>query len=382
MKVVFSAGVSTLSASGGLGLSHVGRISAARDHRTTRSRSSLVEVDLAVAESAVLETQLVQLGQEGLVLANLTSVEVLQEDTLARSNAGREVRATVATVDVVVINLSVAAALRAVELLVRDVDWRLPREKLDGKSFISFSFNLREFGKSLQFDEGFGALSVALVEEAREGHDTVDLLRAELFLILNQAHSSLHSTGVLLLVHLPLAEQEEMNGFSSLPRISKSLVSAHTDVGGDQRIHGLGCNVSCCIPRLSDLGNLSIKHSLLIRVHFKGRQHIDLLDQQQWSVLLSHFQSDFSEEPCCVCILIGLPVKLNGFNLLVLLDQVGCIALEQLLNLNEVILLSQLYCLIPLIKEHTAVDGSFDIAELHKGSNSGCAEAHGLEAFA
>lgn len=213
------------------------------------------------------------------MLANLTGVEVLQEDTLARSNAGREVRATVATVDVVVINLSVAAALRAVELLVRDIDWRLPREKLDGQSFISFSLNLREFGKSLQFDEGFGALSVALVEEARKGHDTVDLLRAELFLILNQAHGSLHGAGVLLLVHLPLAEQEEMNGFSSLPRISKSLVSAHTDVGGDQRIHGFGCNISCCIPRLSDLGNLSIKHSLLIRVHFKGRQHIDLLDQ-------------------------------------------------------------------------------------------------------
>jgi len=121
----------------------VSSISSTRDHHTTRTRSSLVEVDLAMTEGAVFETQLVQLREKSLVLACLTSVVVLQEDTLSRSNAGGEVTATVATVDVVVINLRIAAALRTVELLFRHVNRRPSREQLDCQSFVGFSFSLR-----------------------------------------------------------------------------------------------------------------------------------------------------------------------------------------------------------------------------------------------
>ena len=207
MKVVIKLRESSsLSASSGLRLSHIGSISSARDHLTSRARSGLVEVDLSVAEGAVFEAQLVQLWEEGLVLASFTSVVVLQEDTLTRGDTGGEVTSTVTTVDVIVIDLGVAAALGAVELLIRHVDWRSSGEKLDSKSFISFSLGLGQFRKSLQLDEGFRALSVAFVEVARQGYNTVDLLSAELFLILDQAHSSLHGTGVFLLIHLTLAE--------------------------------------------------------------------------------------------------------------------------------------------------------------------------------
>lgn len=133
MKVVIKQRhSSSLSASSGLRFSHVGGISSARDHHTSRAGSGLVEVDLSVAEGAVLEAQLVQLGEEGLVLASLTSVVVLQEDALTRSDAGGEVTTTVTAVDVVIIYLSVAAALGAVELLLRHINRRSSGEKLDG----------------------------------------------------------------------------------------------------------------------------------------------------------------------------------------------------------------------------------------------------------
>jgi hypothetical protein len=179
---------------------------------------------------------------------------------------------------------------------------------------------LGQFRKSFQLDEGLRALSVAFVEVAREGNDTVDLLGTELFLIFDQAHSSLHGTGVLLLVHLTLAEKEEMDGFSALPGVSKSFISRGTNVGGDQRIHGLSRNVSSSIACLSNLSHLGIKHSLLVRVNLKGSEHVDLLDQQEGSVLLSHFQGDFSQKSSGICILVSLSIQFNSLDLLVLLD--------------------------------------------------------------
>jgi len=84
-----------------------------------------------------------------------------------------------------------------------------------------------------------------------------------------------------------------VNGFSSLPRISQGLVSTSTNVGGDQRIHSFGSYIGCRITRLSNLSHLGIEHSLLVRVYLEGCENVDLLDEQKWSILLSHFKSDF-----------------------------------------------------------------------------------------
>ncbi len=55
------------------------------------------------------------------------------------------------------------------------------------------------------------------------------------------------------------------------------------------------------------------------------------------------------------------------------------IALEQLLDLQEVVLLSQLDSLVPLVEEHTDVDSLLDVTLLDKGSDGGFAEAYAGE---
>jgi len=59
----------------------------------------------------------------------------------------------------------------------------------------------------------------------------------------------------------------------------------------------------------------------------------------------------------------------------------SCIALQELLNLDEVILLGQLNGLIPLIKEHTTINSFLNVTKLDVSSNSSCAESHRLETF-
>jgi len=56
--------------------------------------------------------------------------------------------------------------------------------------------------------------------------------------------------------------------------------------------------------------------------------------------------------------------------------------LEQLLNLHEVILLSELNRIVPLVKQHAAVYRAFHVAKLHIGIYGILAQAHGLELFA
>jgi hypothetical protein len=93
----------SVSTSCSLRFSHAGGVGPTDCH-TALSWDDLVEVDLAVTKGAVLEAQLIQLWEKSLMLAGLTSVVILQEDTLARGNAGGEVTAAVPTVDVIVID--------------------------------------------------------------------------------------------------------------------------------------------------------------------------------------------------------------------------------------------------------------------------------------
>ena len=62
--------------------------------------SGVSEVDLSVAERAVLELEVVEFTLKGLVLAGLAGVVLLSEDALATGNAGREVTAALSAVDV------------------------------------------------------------------------------------------------------------------------------------------------------------------------------------------------------------------------------------------------------------------------------------------
>jgi len=93
-----------------------------------------------------------------------------------------------------------AARLRALELGRLPVDRRRTREQLDRQVFVFFALLLCELWQSLQLNKCFGALTEALIEVARDGHDRVNLLGAQLLLILYQAHRSLHRLIVLFLV--------------------------------------------------------------------------------------------------------------------------------------------------------------------------------------
>jgi len=83
----------------------------------------------------------------------------------------------------------------------------------------------------------------------------------------------------------------------ALPGVGKLLVSTCTDVTRDQGVHSLRCNLGCRLPRAGDLGHLGVKDTLLVGVHLEGRQHIDLLNEKRWSILLPKFLSNSSEYP-------------------------------------------------------------------------------------
>lgn len=167
-----------------------------------------------------------------------------------------------------------------------------------------------------------------------------------------------------------------MNGFCSLPRVCQLLVSRCADVTGDQAVHGLGY-ICCCHSSACDLRHLGIKHSLFVGIYFEGSEHIYLFDKQWRSIFLSEFLSNCRKDACAFGVLVGLAEKLDGLHFLVLLDQMGGVALEQLLDLQEVVLLCQLDGLVPLVEEHAAVDGFLDVAELHVALDGRLAQAEG-----
>ena len=150
--------------------------------------------------------------------------------------------------------------------------------------------------KALELDKGLGAVAPAAIEHACNDNDTVDLSGREFFLVLNQPHSCFHGRVVLFLVELPLAQEEEVNRLCALPRIGERLISRRTDIARNQRVHSLCGNISCCLTCARDLSDLRVEHSLLVRVDFEGREHVDFLDQQERGILLSQLLGYFGEQ--------------------------------------------------------------------------------------
>ena len=141
-----------------------------------------------------------------------------------------------------------------------------------------------------------------------------------------------------------------MDSFSTLPRVGQSLVCRSRDVTRDQRVHGLSCHISSCLTCTCYLGHLCIEHTLLVRVNLEGSQHIDLLDQERRCVSLSQLLGYLSKKPSRLCVLIGLPVELYSFHLLVFLYQVTGVLREKLLYLDKAVLLCQFDGQVPLIE--------------------------------
>lgn len=131
-----------------------------------------------------------------------------------------------------------------------------------------------------------------------------------------------------------------MNGLSPFPRIGESLVGRGADIRRDQRVHGLRSYICRRLARSSNLCHLRVKDSLLERINLKSCQNINLLNQQRWSILLSQFLSYLGQNPSRISVLIGFPKEFYSFHFLILLNQMVCISLQKLLDLQEVVLLS------------------------------------------
>lgn len=153
-----------------------------------------------------------------------------------------------------------------------------------------------------------------------------------------------------------------MDGLSSFPRVSQLLVGTCADIARDETVHCFSSNLSGSLARVCDLCDLRIEDSLLVRVDFESSENVDLLDEKRRSVLLSKLLSDRSEDASRVGVLVCLSVELDCLHLLILFNEMVGIALEELLNLNEVMLLGQLDGLVPLVEQDAAVDGLLDIA--------------------
>ena len=168
-------------------------------------------------------------------------------------------------------------------------------EQLEGQILILLALLGCQRLEPLKLDEGLRTVSPTTIEHARYDHNTVNLSRRELLFVLDQPHRSLHRGVVLLLVKLPLTEQKEVNGLGTLPRIGQSFVRRGSYITGNQRIHSLGGHVGCCLSCACYLGDLSIEDPLLVRVDFEGCKHINLLNQEQRSILLSQLLSYLSK---------------------------------------------------------------------------------------
>lgn len=100
---------------------------------------------------------------------------------------------------------------------------------------------------------------------------------AALYSLITQFRSAI-SLKYLLLVELSLAEQEEVDSLSALPRVGQSFVSRGADVTRDQGVHRLCSHICSSLAGACDLGDLGVKDTLLVRVDFEGCQDVNLLD--------------------------------------------------------------------------------------------------------
>ena len=68
-----------------------------------------------------------------------------------------------------------AARLGALEFLLRSIGWWMASKQLEGKVFVLLSLLRSQCVEPLKFDEGFGTVSPAFVEQTSDDDDTVDL---------------------------------------------------------------------------------------------------------------------------------------------------------------------------------------------------------------
>ena len=113
-----------------------------------------LRVNPSVAEGAVAELEGAQSRIKGLMLADLASVVLLSQDTLARCYAWREVTATFPTIDIELRNEGLAVRLRALEFLLLLVGRRMSSKELEGKVFILLSLLCSQCFEPLKLDKG------------------------------------------------------------------------------------------------------------------------------------------------------------------------------------------------------------------------------------
>ena len=153
------------------------------------------------------------------MLADLASVVLLGQDTLARGNAWREMTATLAAVDIELGYEGLAVGLGTLELLFLLVGRRVSSKELESKVLVLLALLWSQRFEPFKLDEGLRAVSPTSIEHTGNDHDAVDFSRRKLFLVLDQPHGSLHGRVVLFLVELALTEQEEVYSLGALPRI-------------------------------------------------------------------------------------------------------------------------------------------------------------------
>ena len=95
-----------------------------------------------------------------------------------------------------------AVRLRALELLFLPIRGWVSTKELECEVLVVFALLRCQRLEPLQFHECFGAVTPALIKEASNDHDTVDLSCGEFFLVLNESHCCLHGGIVLPIKHM------------------------------------------------------------------------------------------------------------------------------------------------------------------------------------
>ena len=170
-----------------------------------------------------------------------------------------------------------------------------------------------------------------------------------------------------------------MNSFGSLPWVGQCFIGTRADIRSDQGVHCFGGDFRGGLTGACELRHLSIKDTLLVAVYFEGCQDVDFLDEEEGSVLFAHFLGDFCKQSGSVCVLVSLAEKFDGFDFFVLFDEVAGVSLQELFDLHEIVLFSQLHRLIPLIKQHTAINSPLHISKLDIRTDSCITQPHTLK---
>ena len=99
-------------------------------------------------------------------------------------------------------NSSFAILLRAVELFLWFINWRVSWEQIDSQLLITFPFFFSHILQSFKLHKCLWALPKAFIEEASKSHQTIDIFSLQFFLVLYQSHSCLHCSIVVSIIHI------------------------------------------------------------------------------------------------------------------------------------------------------------------------------------